>query len=341
MKNPLTAYFNKKQQERQRKLDAELLRLVSAGYFEDYMLEQVSAQIGKGAKVSVCDPGTGNSLLHIAAGKNYSRLVRRLLDAKADVEATNAEGLTPLLSAAGTCAADALDVLLVAGANPQATQGAGGKTAINTVIGASSWNMPPGVRFQPLQLKSLMLLTAHGAVPDATDRRTIWLMKRHLFPAVPDMIEIDKFCQAGIRHNWPLVEDMLAKGMKADAAGEFGAETALMSAAMCGETDMVDKLLKAGADPNRLQGPWIGFDFTATPLHAALHYRHFAAAAKLLDAGGDPRLPIRSGECQPIPLENFVGADAGTRVEAETVRRGLGKAMQVRRPLHLKPQLKQ
>jgi cytochrome c2 len=83
------------------------------------------------------------------------------------------------------------------------------------------------------------------------------------------------------------LEKLLAAGAPIDAPDGSGA-TPLYLAAAEGHTDVVTRLLAAGADAGRqVSGP---FGSTGTPIHVAARYGHLEVVRILLKAGVDPNL---------------------------------------------------
>lgn len=94
-------------------------------------------------------------------------------------------------------------------------------------------------------------------------------------------------------------------------------ETALLAAVIHGRTEVAERLLIAGADPNRTNRA--GY----AALHIAYMRGHTALVPSLLQAGADPQLQARCGrrpdECVPPPAE----ADAGAQEKLHTGIKGL------------------
>lgn len=73
--------------------------------------------------------------------------------------------------------------------------------------------------------------------------------------------------------------------------GMLGWSTPLIAAAERGQTQIVDELLKAGANPNTRWTVGLGLLASGTPLFAAASLNHAATVAVLLEAGANPNNP--------------------------------------------------
>ncbi|KAJ4258131.1 hypothetical protein NW762_008272 [Fusarium torreyae] len=85
----------------------------------------------------------------------------------------------------------------------------------------------------------------------------------------------------------PLVELLLARGVKIDATGYYYG-SAIQAAARTGHVEIVDSLLEKGANINILQGRW------QTPLRAAIVGGHTQIVQSLIDHGADPQLRYKT-----------------------------------------------
>lgn len=62
----------------------------------DGAVREVEQLLGKGGSPNICDPGTGDTPLRLAAGLNYLSIAKTLLEAGADPNVGNALGSMPL-----------------------------------------------------------------------------------------------------------------------------------------------------------------------------------------------------------------------------------------------------
>ena len=62
----------------------------------DGAVRDVEQLLGKGGSPNICDPGTGDTPLRLAAGLNYLSIAKTLLEAGADPNMGNALGSMPL-----------------------------------------------------------------------------------------------------------------------------------------------------------------------------------------------------------------------------------------------------
>src|SRR5262249_33474306 len=127
------------------------------------------------------------------------------------------------------------------------------------------------------------VLLAAGINPNATNTR---------YPDTP----ITSAVSAGHRE---VVALLLAQpGIKVDAQDQEG-DTALMLAARHGSLDIVDLLLKAGANPNLATGiipDAANTRFGCTALMSAARYGYLDIVQLLLKAGANPNLKNNRGE---------------------------------------------
>jgi ankyrin repeat protein len=333
-----TVTFNnakENQGERQRALDAELLRLARSTWRLEETSKKIEEILNQGASVDARDE-KGCTPLHLAARANQSEAIKILVAHGADIESRSKDERTPLLDAAHGCAPQALDTLLEAGANTDVRDTSNYRTVYYAVIKAMTWNMPMQDKLPERKLECLRALLRHGIEPDKNERRSIWMEHQELAVAIPGMADLRKFTDAGIHGDWGTVEAMIASGMHPDAPAEFCAMTPLFTAVAKNDLPMIDKLLKAGADANGRAGCWTVFDYYANILQVALYYRHPEAASRLMDEGADPKQEILNGELRRIPLCNFIGKEMSDFLDAEVGRRGLNKALPVGKPLQFR-----
>ena len=213
--------------------------------------DAVRRLLAAGAQVDQPIMADGGTALHVAAAENDVAMVQVLLDAGADVRATNQHLRTPLMTAAGNGARECAQLLLDRGAQ------------INAV---DAYGLSPIARaIQRGRLDMLDFLADRGADLDATSNEGWNLL--HL-AAVEDNADVVRWC---IRRNLPL--DALKNG---DCS-------ALYLAVANHQTNAVQALLEAGADANlaTTNGLW-------TPLMKSVRDGNTGLARLLLSAGADP-----------------------------------------------------
>src|SRR5688500_6798599 len=215
----------------------------------------------------------GTTPLHRAVHRNDLNAVDALIRAGADVNATNRYGVPPLSLAATNGNAAILERLLKAGANANATQSEG-ETALMT---AARSGVPAAVQ----------VLLAHGADVNAKES---WRGQSALMWAAAE-------------GHAETIQVLLEAGAQINARSNAG-WTALLFAAREGKIPAVKTLLGGGADVNdallargggRGRGAGAGGGAAARPptrgssaLVLAVGSAHFELAAALLDAGADP-----------------------------------------------------
>lgn len=249
--------------------------------------------------------------------------VKKLLKTGGDVHQTDEHGRTPLLwlaNAAWMCPkkdklAECAKLLLEAGANPNVVETAS-KPFENVLMYAVRDNNPAFVKavldagadmtfLNPDGQTALDLATVRGAAQEIRE-----MLSSHGAARKQDYT----LTQAAYGGDLPQVEKFLAEGAKVDEPDERG-RTPLYYAVVKGHAEVAFALIEAGANPKAL-GPSgenllvaagfsgsevlvneflkLGLDVNGgeavfhTPLMAAIHYDHLAAAKLLLAAGADP-----------------------------------------------------
>jgi len=135
-------------------------------------IEMVKFLLEKGADVNVRSKDNGNTALHFAAARNYTRIMPLLIDFHADIDAVNNNGETALFIAAQAGMPDAVRVLLQHGADPDILN-ISGTTSLLTAIRASSTSS----KYLQAMDQIAELLIKSGASLDYKDRyRRTYLM---------------------------------------------------------------------------------------------------------------------------------------------------------------------
>ena len=203
----------------------------------------------------------GMTALHWAAYRDDLETARLLTDAKANVAVTNRFGVTPLSLACQNGNAAVVELFLEHGADPNTTL-RGGETVLMTA--ARTGKTGP-----------VSVLLKRGAKVDATERRG----QTALMWAAAD-------------GHTGVVELLIKAGANIHATLPDSGFTPLLFAAREGRTDVVHALLKAGVDVNEATQP--GKPNAKTPskgtsaLLLAVENGHFDLAMALVEAGADP-----------------------------------------------------
>ena len=214
--------------------------------------------------------GDGTSALHVAINRDNTDAVSLLLDAGADVNLATTFGITPLVLAAENHNAEIARRLLERGADPN--QDALGETALHVAARTNAMNVAT-------------LLLEHGA---DVDSRNHWQSVTPLMEAAaerhPAMVQL--LIDAGANVNAKAAETPLFIG-PGDESTTYtqiprGGMTALLFAARDGCSQCIAELVAAGADVN-YEDP-----ARVTALNLAIYNGRFDSADVLLDRGADP-----------------------------------------------------
>jgi ankyrin repeat protein len=109
----------------------------------DNGLELVELLLAAGVDPKAAEPDTLVTPLHMAAYRNRPAIVGRLLAAGANVDARDADGMTPWLNAALRADVPVLQLLIDAGADEHAVDGEGR----NAYTLAKNWGVPETAEF--------------------------------------------------------------------------------------------------------------------------------------------------------------------------------------------------
>jgi ankyrin repeat protein len=203
----------------------------------------------------------GMTALHWAAFRDDLPTAQALASAKPNANATNRWGVAPLSIACQNGNTEIVELLLALGANANTSQ-RGGETALMT---ASRTGKPGPV-------KSLL---AHGAIVDAKERRGQTALMWAAADGHAEVVQLLLKAGADLRANLP-----------------DSGFTPLLFAAREGRSEVARILLEAGADVNAAteprktpaKGPGKG----TTALTLAVENGHFELALDLIRAGADP-----------------------------------------------------
>src|SRR5262245_29246985 len=212
----------------------------------------------------------GMTALHWATYQDDAETVQLLVKAGANVKAANRYGVTPLALAITNGNADMVDLFLKSGADPNGAL-PGGETPLMTAARVGN-------------VASVKALIARGATVDAKDERhaltaLMWADAEGHADVVQMLIEVG----ADYRLRLP------------------SGFTPLLFAVREGRIDVVRTLLKAGVDVNEpvpVDGPrrrGVGGRLPSpgtSPLMLAVQNAHFELASQLLDAGADPNVAL-------------------------------------------------
>jgi uncharacterized protein len=188
--------------------------------------DDVKSLLSKGADVNARDAGTGSTPLHVAAAFNQTEVVKLLLAAGANVnvraaaQATN--DVTPLMWAAQTPRSAILGLLLDKGADVGG-QDSDGRTALFYALGAAD-------------IQNITALLEHRANPNTRIKAggmTPLITAVFIGPAAEAIIKVL------FQHGADIKAKTLDEG-----------NSALISAAYVGRSDLVELLLSSGASVN-------------------------------------------------------------------------------------------
>lgn len=286
---------------------------------------------------------TGASLLHhCAASDDLAVLIPRILAAGTEVDDRAEWGVTPLMWAAQKLCEPAMEALLAAGADPLATEHNGDTVAHHLLRGMPHdqpdrhharrihWlgrlldaGVDPNARGR-YEETLIKVATFCGQTPVV-----VFLAERGADPNIPDGEGVTPLLQAALSSASGLVKVLESAGAAADfpaqvALGrvepvmeQLSARPALASevhpglgtgplglAIHAGQAEMVDRLLRAGADP---RGPGYHLPLVHQAVGAVIR-RELPAETlvRLLEAGADVNEPDADGF---TPLHRAVQAD--------------------------------
>lgn len=242
----------------------------------------------------------GMTALHWATRHDDQEVAELLLEAGADASAANRYGVTPLTIACINGSGPVVELLLDAGADPNTTL-PGGETALMTASRTG----------RLLPVKALLV---RGADPHATvlgmGRQegvgANAFLRRMEDPTIFDFklkSEQTALVWAASEGHAEVVAELIEFGADFRRKLESGF-TPLLFAIRAGHLDVVKTLVDAGADVKQRIEPskdWSHRGYVArlrpnaTALHVAIENGHFGLAGYLLEAGADPNAADRVG----------------------------------------------
>ena len=237
---------------------------------------------------------SGNTILHrAAASTNNPTVVQLLLEAGADPNVRNDEGLTALHQGATNSNPVVISNLLSAGADPNAMDN-DGYTALHYAAARSG------------NARAVTRLLGAGADPlvESNDGRTpLHSALRYAAEqgVVSELVEagaagnLTRLQLAAIHGDLEAVASLLTEGADANEADAYGWSPLHFAVPLAGP-EVVSTLLEASADPNaRTVGG-------ASVLHLAATQAALTVVAALLEAGADPNVRDGALEAARTPL---------------------------------------
>ena len=262
--------------------DVARLREVVAAGADVHAMEDTSPlaraiELGNGQVIeALLELGTNPDLggmetpLAVAAGGGDEKLVKRLLDAGADVDALCEEDVTPLMYAAHGGHVKVMKLLIDRGADVKKTDREGGDA------------LEFAVRGKQVEAIEFLLPYASKKQQEAVKRRMHLVRDAKPKTAATATVEISKtntggrLVKAQQRSDAKLVKELIAKGADVNETNAEGTSVLALACAARQE-EIVQALLAAGADPNR--------DRRFPPLDVATGYGRLDIVEMLLAAG--------------------------------------------------------
>ena len=217
----------------------------------------IRALLARRADVNASEPD-GTTPLHWAVHSNDPSTVTMIVRAGANVTAANRYGVTPLMLAAAGGSVPIIETLLEGGADPN-TASAEGETVLMTAARTGNADV-------------VAYLVARGAAVNATET---WRGQSALMWAVAE-------------GHHDVVRVLLDAGADLHVRSAKGFSPFLF-AVRSGDVDLVDALIEAGANVNEAAGEG------TTALVLATINAHYALAAHLLERGADPNIETPGG----------------------------------------------
>ena len=310
----------------------------------------INILLNAGADPNISD-AKGNTCIQNAVGKGCSKdALETIVNHRADVNAVNKKHATALMIACASSNKDAINVLLDAGADPNITDGMG-NTCIQIAVGNGC------------SKDVLETIVNHGVDVNATNKKNVTALMIACEKGNANAINV--LLNAGAHPNiidangntclhyaayGDCIKDSLQTVINHGAevnATNAGYATAIMLACEKGNTDVINVLLNAGADPSIADADgdtWLhqavrggcskevletlishGADVNAanknnvTALKIACEKGNSDALNVLLSAGGDPNITDTGGD---TCLHHAVRGDSNTVIIETLVRHG-------------------
>jgi ankyrin repeat protein len=155
--------------------------------------------LNAGARIDDASPD-GGTALHVAADRRRAEpaaaraMVTLLLDRGAAVNARNWDEVTPLHQAVRARNLGAVEVLLARGADANARDRGRGSTPLRRAVSPTGASATAGTNDLMLPLTKLLL--AHGADPDATDKRGVSVRDSARDPAIIALLQAHRPARA-------------------------------------------------------------------------------------------------------------------------------------------------
>lgn len=267
--------------------DTPLIKAVREGD-----VKMVSALLQRRADVNAT-MADGTTALQWAVHRNDVATVDRLIRAGAQVNATNVFGMSPLSMAAENASVAVVERLLEAGANPDTTL-PGGETVLMTAARTGN----------PQVVKALLAHAANVNAREHTRDQTalMWAASEGNAAAVKLLIEARADINARSTELKTFFENKFTAGRKdADSKERLPMYTPLLFAVSGGHIEVAKALLDAGANVND------GTSDGTTALHIAVINAQWEMGVMLVERGGDVKLESPGGTA----LHHLARARAG------------------------------
>jgi ankyrin repeat protein len=286
--------------------------------------------LARGADVTLATR-VGNTALHEAASLGNVEIARELLDRGAQVNQPNNEGRTPFHFAVRHGRVEVVRLLIAHGAN------------LNRVSGFG--DAPIDLALQSNRPELAELLIDSGATlaedVDAASKRIATAAAKDWITVVmailvdaegrPELLQrlIDVAYDAALAPNHVELLTALASYGPGPSDQTRAGLPRLVQACFSGSFDLIEALLKRGADVDQVTQParW-------TPLHVAAHMGRRDVVKRLLESGADPNVQDGAGHT-PLHLASNRGASAVVLVLLQAGADPNVQNFMGRTPLHL------